>query len=217
MSAASLDLAPDATLAVRINGAGSNGFDRLNVSGNVRLDGAALLATVGATLPPNSHFAILSNGGGPVVGTFADLPEGTAFLAAGPGGGTVFRISYVGGTGNDVVLTALGPPCSPRPRVQVTSRAVGGRLETTVTPASLSFGAANSMVSLSVEQLDNATVTVNGRSVSPGQPIEFVPNTRSATMLTSRVASGQPATVRFTVRDTCGAWLSFVGGGAAAF
>ena len=40
---------------------------------------------------------------GPVKGTFKDLPEGAEITV----GGVTFKISYVGGDGNDVVLTAL--------------------------------------------------------------------------------------------------------------
>jgi hypothetical protein len=49
-------------------------------------------------------FRIIDNvGAGPVQGTFADAPEGTVFTA----GAYLFRLSYVGGTGNDVTLTRL--------------------------------------------------------------------------------------------------------------
>jgi autotransporter-associated beta strand protein len=53
------------------------------------------------------QFTIISNATAqPFSGTFAGLPEGAQFMA----GGFTFRISYVGGTGNDVVLTLLGVP-----------------------------------------------------------------------------------------------------------
>ncbi|HVG22989.1 MAG TPA: VCBS repeat-containing protein [Thermoanaerobaculia bacterium] len=47
----------------------------------------------------------------PVIGTFAGLPEGATFTTAS---GQLFRISYVGGTGNDVTITAIDglPHCS---------------------------------------------------------------------------------------------------------
>lgn len=49
-------------------------------------------------------FKIIDNKStGPVVGTFAGLPEGTQLTYSG----VVFSISYIGGDGNDVVLTAL--------------------------------------------------------------------------------------------------------------
>ena len=41
-------------------------------------------------------------------GTFSGLPEGAQFTASG----YTFRISYVGGTGNDTVLTLLGVPAN---------------------------------------------------------------------------------------------------------
>ena len=54
---------------------------------------------------PGDQFVILVNDGtDPISGTFAGLPNGTAFTV----GGTSFLISYAGGDGgNDVVLTAI--------------------------------------------------------------------------------------------------------------
>ena len=56
-----------------------------------------------------------------------------------------------------------------------------------------------------------------GQTVTAGQPVTLAPNSTSATFSVSRVTSGQPTTVRFTVTDACGAWQTFVGGGATAF
>src|SRR5262249_20617694 len=44
-----------------------------------------------------------------VAGTFAGLPEGATFVA----GGQTFQISYTGGDGNDVALTAIPLSVSP--------------------------------------------------------------------------------------------------------
>jgi hypothetical protein len=53
------------------------------------------------------QFLVIDNrGSNPIDGTFIDLPEGAVVWAGNYG----FTISYVGGTGNDVVLTALAPP-----------------------------------------------------------------------------------------------------------
>jgi hypothetical protein len=53
---------------------------------------------------PTASYTIINNTGtNPVAGTFLDLPEGAVLTIAG----VQFRISYVGGDGNDVVLTAL--------------------------------------------------------------------------------------------------------------
>jgi hypothetical protein len=58
------------------------------------------------TPPTNSVFTLIDNDGtDPVIGTFNGLPEG-ATVTVGPAS---YTISYVGGSGNDVVLVAQGP------------------------------------------------------------------------------------------------------------
>ncbi len=89
------------------------GFEnsQLQVSGAVNLGGSVLsVDLLGAFKPTNgASFIIIDNDGiDPVVGTFAGLPEGAVF----GGDGLPFRISYVGGTGNDVVLTRVATPAS---------------------------------------------------------------------------------------------------------
>jgi autotransporter-associated beta strand protein len=88
---------------------GPGGYDQLNVTGTVSLANATLTVIPAFTgpVPIGQQFTILNhNGAGPVTGTFNGLPEGTLFTA----GAYTFRISYVGGTGNDVVLTLWGVP-----------------------------------------------------------------------------------------------------------
>ncbi len=111
------------TLAVELNGpAVGTGYDQLNVVGTVTL-GGNLDVSLGFVPLPGSTFTIVNNSGtDPVVGTFAGLPEGATFTA----GSTTFQISYVGGTGNDVVLTALTgatptPTSTPRPTLTPTT------------------------------------------------------------------------------------------------
>lgn len=56
-----------------------------------------------------SQFLILDNGGGELYSDlFAGLPEGSAIMA----NGAALRISYLGGDGNDVVLTTVPEPAS---------------------------------------------------------------------------------------------------------
>jgi hypothetical protein len=58
----------------------------------------------GGDVNQGETFIIIDNQSStPIQGTFAGLPEGTKITV----GNAVFAISYVGGTGNDVVLTAL--------------------------------------------------------------------------------------------------------------
>ena len=60
---------------------------------------------LGFTPSAGQTFTIIANDlADAVVGTFAGLPEGSIFTA----GAGRFRISYVGGSGNDVTLTAIG-------------------------------------------------------------------------------------------------------------
>ena len=62
-------------------------------------------STVGYVPGPGDTFVIVDNGGAsPVSGQFTGLPEGATLTADGQ----TFRISYVGGDGNDVTLTRLG-------------------------------------------------------------------------------------------------------------
>jgi autotransporter-associated beta strand protein len=88
---------------------GPGGYDQLNVSGTVSLANATLTVIPAFTVPVSigQQFTILNhNGTGPITGTFNGFPEGSLFTA----GAYKFRISYVGGTGNDVVLTLWGVP-----------------------------------------------------------------------------------------------------------
>ncbi len=81
-------------------------YDQLAVNGAVELDGALLDVNLSAGFGPQlgASFTLVDNDGtDPVVGTFNGLDEG-AILSVGL---ALFRITYHGGTGNDVVLTNL--------------------------------------------------------------------------------------------------------------
>ncbi len=89
--------------AVTLNGttAGS-GYDQLSVTGTVNLAGATLNVNLTFTPAVGSAFTLIQNDGkDAVVGTFAGLAQGATLVLDG----MTFQISYVGGTGNDVVLT----------------------------------------------------------------------------------------------------------------
>ena len=91
-------------------------YDSVSVAGTVDLDsdnggGATLsVALLGGFSPqPGESFTIVDNDGSdPIAGTFNGLPEGATFSA----GGSTFRISYVGGDGNDVVVTCFATTTS---------------------------------------------------------------------------------------------------------
>jgi autotransporter-associated beta strand protein len=91
------------TFAVTLNGTTAGiGYDQLNVVGKVNLAGGTLSVNLGFTPAIGNAFTLIQNDlTDAVVGTFAGLPEGATFMLSG----MTFQISYVGGTGNDVVLT----------------------------------------------------------------------------------------------------------------
>lgn len=83
--------------------------------GDSRLD---LTYLEGGVIKKGDTFTIIDNKTTyPMQGTFKDLPEGAEVTV----GGATFKISYVGGDGNDVVLTALNdwnvPKASKAPKV----------------------------------------------------------------------------------------------------
>jgi hypothetical protein len=88
------------------------GYDQLGVNGTVSLGNATLsLSGTYLTTPlvTNDLFTLILNDGNsdPVLGTFVGLPEGSHLFS---GAGQDYTISYVGGDGNDVVLTAVPEP-----------------------------------------------------------------------------------------------------------
>ena len=89
---------------------GPNSYGQLIVTGNVTLAGSLQVELLDGYYPPTgSVIRVIDNlGAGPIDGAFAGLPEGATFVS----GGTRFRITYTGGTGNDVEITPTGnlPP-----------------------------------------------------------------------------------------------------------
>jgi fibronectin-binding autotransporter adhesin len=83
------------------------GHDQLKVVGTLVLANCGLDASLGFGGAVSNQYVIVDNDGAdPVIGTFAGLPQGGTTLI----GGAAFAISYVGGDGNDVVLTQLARP-----------------------------------------------------------------------------------------------------------
>ena len=73
----------------------------------MQLGGATLNATLGFQSASNNTFTIVNKTSvGAVGGTFNGLPENATLNISG----IPFRITYAGGTGNDVVLTQLQTP-----------------------------------------------------------------------------------------------------------
>lgn len=99
------------TNVFELNGpAPGSGHDQLRVLGSVNLGGSRLQLSLGYTPAVGDTFVIIDNDGADAVtGTFAGLAEGALVNA----GSNVVRLTYVGGTGNDVALTVLNAPFAP--------------------------------------------------------------------------------------------------------
>ena len=99
-------------------------YTQLAVNGTVNLGGAPLRVKIAFASAVSNQFRIVQNDGiDPVSGTFKGLPEGATATFSG----VQFRISYVGGTGNDVTLTQLTP--MPSPHFGGITRLDNGQLE----------------------------------------------------------------------------------------
>jgi len=95
---------------VDIDGAvAGTSHDILRVTGNVTLGNVFLLVSGATTYRPavGQQIVLIDNDGADAVsGTFQSRAEGSTFVL----NSAVWRISYVGGTGNDVTITCLESP-----------------------------------------------------------------------------------------------------------
>jgi autotransporter-associated beta strand protein len=103
-----LRLVPGLSVAIDLNGlTAGTGYDQLDVNGDVILTNPTLTVTRRFGPPQGAQFTIMNIAAGhSVTGTFNGLPEGATLDL----NGQHFSITYKGGDGNDVVLTALEHP-----------------------------------------------------------------------------------------------------------
>jgi autotransporter-associated beta strand protein len=89
-------------LAVELQGPASDQHDRVHARGLVDVTGGKLWLDISRPPTDGDQFTIVNNlGASPVVGTFTGLPEGALLTT----NGLAFRLSYLGGDGNDITLT----------------------------------------------------------------------------------------------------------------
>jgi len=119
LTTGNLTLSDAASVSTRL---GASGSDKIVAVGNVHVAGTLNLYS--ASFRPGQQFTIIDNDGtDPVVGTFSKVPNNPDVPNGGfsnaPEGALLFlqqfsnlalRISYKGGDGNDVVLTAVALP-----------------------------------------------------------------------------------------------------------
>jgi autotransporter-associated beta strand protein len=161
-----LVLSPESSYVVQLNGrtAGS-GYDRLDVTGTVQLNGATLSASLGFSPDPGDTFVIINNDGtDPVDGAFAGLPQGAVVRI----GGVAFHIYYDRGDGNDVALVRNTPPAVTRPGDQTAFQnvdlALGGVRVGDPEDATLTVTLQVSHGTLTVAAVAGLTVAGNGTS-----------------------------------------------------
>ena len=104
-----MTLQSNSTYAVELNGSGLGvGYDSVLVgAGTINISNSLLSVSLGYTPNVGDQFDIVTNAtGNAVLGEFAGLGEGSIFNVSG----TDLQITYLGGTGNDIVLTVVPEP-----------------------------------------------------------------------------------------------------------
>jgi hypothetical protein len=120
----------DSMVEIELAGSGDagavDGFDQIMATGEVNIGANVTLDLVGLENPaPVDSLVIIERSGGS--GTFVGLPEGHV-LTDPFGNGQDFRLSYVGGDGDDVVLEARTTPTGITP----TATSINENLDTSV-------------------------------------------------------------------------------------
>lgn len=107
-------LDPTSVLAIELGGAlPGSGYDQLDVTGEVHIDGATLDVMLGYAPEEITNFILVNNDGtDPIDGRFAGLDEGDLFRESHDGIGYTFQITYFGGTGNDIAVTTIPEPAT---------------------------------------------------------------------------------------------------------
>lgn len=88
-----------------------SGYDQIKVTGTVQAAGDLTVTLFNGFKPAKGQvYTIIDNDGtDAVTSTFTGLAEGATFTA----NGYVYKVSYVGGSGNDVTLTVMNVPATP--------------------------------------------------------------------------------------------------------
>jgi len=204
LNTGSVSLSAASTLNIEINGttAGTQ-YDQVNVTGGVNLGNATLNVVLGFTPSAGQTFTIIANDrADAVVGTFAGLPEGSIFTA----GAGHFRISYAGGTNNDVTLTAIASPTIAKAFVPL-AVLVNGTTTLTFTLTNPNAGAALTGVAFSDTLPAGLEVaaTPGATTTGCGSPI-FAPagSDISVSFSDGTIAASGTCTVTVDVKATAG-------------
>lgn len=154
-------------------------YGRLETNG-LSLNPAATVLDLDISTDPSTGdvYRIIDNGGTSAVqGTFLDLPEGALFVEHG----FVWKISYKGGTGNDVTLTVM----------RVASADL--QLQMTALPSPV---ASNGNLTYTIVVTNAGPDTASSPTVSLGTPVgtSFVSSTRPSNWTCSNPSPGPTVT-----------------------
>ncbi len=202
LNTGTLTLTAGSTLTVEINGTTvGTQYDQVNVTGGVTLGNATLNVVLGFTPSAGQTFTIIANDlADAVVGTFSGLPEGSIFTA----GAGRFRISYVGGSGNDVTLTAIGPPTIAK-AFGAPSILVNGTTTLTFTLTNPNAGTALTGVGFTDTLPAGLVVaTPNGLASTCGGTVTAVAGTGSIALVNGGLAAGGSCTITVNVTGLTG-------------
>ena len=152
------------TYAVTINGTAVLQFSRVTVNnGPITLAGNLVVTNNVPATAGTVYTIILNQTGGPIVGTFAGLPEGATFTA----GGQTFKISYLSG----VTITVQGTPTTTTLNSSLNPSASGQSVTftATVSPAATGnvtfFDGANPLGTFALNGSSQATLTTSSLSI----------------------------------------------------
>lgn len=192
---------PAGTYNVTVQGTGGGKTHQATVS--LTVAGAATTPTSSPTVAPTSTATTVPTSSGTSTPTSTPGPTSTPSPTKTP----------------SPTPTAAPVACVPRPPVSVSSAGSGaGTLSVTVSAGTNANTPTNRLSSLTFAAPVNSSVDAGGQlAQTTGFSVSLPAGTTQTSFQVHRLVAGSPATVSFTAVDTCGAWPSFVGGGAAAF
>ncbi|MCB1211679.1 MAG: cadherin-like beta sandwich domain-containing protein, partial [Verrucomicrobiales bacterium] len=184
--------------AVEIGGVTAGaGYDQLSATGAVNINAGVTLNTssFGGFIPgPNQSYKIINRTGG--VGTFAGLTEGAIVNSNFLGSGLPARISYVGGDGNDVVITTVSDNTD-LANLVVTTAVLSPVFDSATFSYTSTVPYATSSVTVTPTTADAfATVKVNGSTVVSGNASASIPLIAGDNTITTVVTAADGTTTQ---------------------
>jgi autotransporter-associated beta strand protein len=175
-----------ASYALQLNSTATTA-DKITAGGATLNNANLSITDLGSgTLPLGTAFTIVNNtGASAVTGTFNGYAEGALFVV----GSNTFRFTYQGGTGNDIVLTAVIPP--PVITSDTTASGVVG------VPFTHAIAATNSPTSFSASGLPSGLILDAASGLITGTPAEA--GTFDVTVGAANSTASASATLALTI------------------